>query len=103
MPEDGFSSFEIQTPMENLAPCKPKGTPWILQILKSTAVVYTSKIDMPITHGGGVGAMPVTPSKTLGGSKIKVDWNVFETFSDIKVDCGGLQRTKVHTKIIGTW
>lgn len=52
MPEDGFSSFEIQTPMENLAPCKPKGTPWILQILKSTAVVYTSKIDTPITYGG---------------------------------------------------
>ena len=34
VPEEGFCFFEIQTPLENLTPCKPKRLPWILKIKK---------------------------------------------------------------------
>ena len=41
MPEEGFSFFEIQTPLENLTPCKPKGPPWILKILNPPFIFQT--------------------------------------------------------------
>ena len=36
MPEDGFSLFEIQTPLKNLTPSKPKGPPESCKFLRPT-------------------------------------------------------------------
>ena len=53
MPEEGFSFFEIQTPLENSTLHKPKGSPGILQILKPPLYFSDPKWPTPQHLGGG--------------------------------------------------
>ena len=56
IPEEGFSFFEIQTPLENLTPQKPKG-PFNPANLKPLHFQTQNAPPPPHHLGGGGGAM----------------------------------------------
>ena len=55
MPEEGFSFFEIQTPLENLTLHKPKSSPESCKILKPPLYFSDPKWPTPQHLGGGGG------------------------------------------------
>ena len=66
MPEEGFSFFKIQTPLENLTPCKQKDPPESCKFLIPTPLFFS---DGGTSYEGVVEAMKCNQNSNLFSQK----------------------------------